>query len=235
MAALTLLDMVQSILNDMDSDAVNSISDTVEAMQVASIVRDTYLAFAASRDWPWLESLTNLTGLGDTSNPTQMRMPTSVDKLKWVKYNKKDVTYLPPKDFKDLIDRRDTTASNVNAGGYVTDRDPLYWTSYDDDYVWFDSYDSSVDSTLQESKSTVFAVLSPSWTHSDAFVPQLPVKLFPTLLSDAKSTAFLTLKQSANPKEEQKARRGTTRAIAESWRVEKGEWGYGRNINYGRK
>ena len=42
MAKMTLLAMVQDILNDMDGDEVNSISDTVEAEQVAQIIKTTY-------------------------------------------------------------------------------------------------------------------------------------------------------------------------------------------------
>ena len=38
----TLLQVVQSILSDMDSEDVNTISDTIEAQQVASVVEDTY-------------------------------------------------------------------------------------------------------------------------------------------------------------------------------------------------
>ena len=38
----TLLQMTQSILSDMDSEAVNSISDTVEAQQIASVIEDTF-------------------------------------------------------------------------------------------------------------------------------------------------------------------------------------------------
>ncbi len=38
----TLLDMVQEILSDMDSDEVESIDDTVEAEQVVSILKSTY-------------------------------------------------------------------------------------------------------------------------------------------------------------------------------------------------
>ena len=37
----TLLQIVQSILSDMDSEEVNSISDTTEAQQIASVVEDT--------------------------------------------------------------------------------------------------------------------------------------------------------------------------------------------------
>ena len=38
----TLLEMVQSILSDMDSEDVNAVSDTLEAQQVASVIEDTY-------------------------------------------------------------------------------------------------------------------------------------------------------------------------------------------------
>ena len=39
---MTLLDITQSILSAMDSDYANSIGDTVEAEQVATIVKETY-------------------------------------------------------------------------------------------------------------------------------------------------------------------------------------------------
>ncbi len=48
----TLLEMTQSILSDMDSEAVNSISDTVEAQQIASVVEDTYYNIVAARKIP---------------------------------------------------------------------------------------------------------------------------------------------------------------------------------------
>ena len=48
----TLLKIVQSILNDMDSEAVNSISDTVEAQQIGSIVEDTYYNMISAREIP---------------------------------------------------------------------------------------------------------------------------------------------------------------------------------------
>ena len=47
-----LLQIVQSILSDMDSEDVNTISDTVEAQQVASVVEDTYFNIIAARDIP---------------------------------------------------------------------------------------------------------------------------------------------------------------------------------------
>ena len=36
---MTLLDMVQDVLNDLDSDEVNDIDDTIEAQQIAQIIK----------------------------------------------------------------------------------------------------------------------------------------------------------------------------------------------------
>jgi hypothetical protein len=191
MAKLTLLQMTQDILNDMDSDPVNSIDDTEESTQVHQIVKTTYFNIASLRDWPFLRTLTTLTALSDVDNPTKMQIPVNTNKIFWVKYNKKDVQWLSPKDFRDLIDARNTDASDVDANGYITSKDPTYWTSYDDNFVFFDSYDSDEDTTLQESKTSVLSQVAPSWTATDGFVPTLPEKMFPTLVAAAKATLLL--------------------------------------------
>lgn len=228
--------MVQDILNDMDSDSVNGIDDTTEASQVAQIVKTSYFKLVNSRDdWPFLRTLTTLTALADTSNPTKMQIPSSLNKVYWIKYNKKNVEYLPPADFKHIVDTRTEQSGVVNSSGYIINADPSYWTSYDDDYIYFDSYDSDTDSTLQASKSAVYGIAVPSWTHSDGFTPTLPEKMFPILVADAKSTAFLVLKQQANQKEEDFARRGKNRMQNSAYRVDAGESKYNTGVNYGRK
>lgn len=235
MAKMTVLEMTQDILNDMDSDAVNSIDDNEESLQVANIVRQSYFNITSVRDWPFLRTKTQLEGLVDTTQPTTLVIPESLNKVLWFKYNKKDVTYLDPKDFQDIIDARTVLANVVDSNGYGLNHDPQYWTTYDDKYIVCDSRDSAIDTTLMGSKSIVFGVRVPTWTAEDDFIPLLPEKMFPTLLATAKSTAFLALKQQANPKEESYANRGMTRAQNEAWRVDAGETGSYSRINYGRK
>lgn len=235
MAKLTLLEMTQRILSAMDSDEVNSIADTIESQQVATIVRECYEDLITQRDWPFLCELTALEGLADTANPTKMRIPDDVNKILWVRYNKKAITWLPPEEFKALIDSRVEQTGVVDANGYVTNRDPLYWTSYDDQYVHFDSYDSTTEATLVTSKAIIYSVKVPEWTHEDDFVPTLPEKMFPTLVSDAKGSAFLDLKQQANAKEERKARSGRARFQNEAKRVKAAEHVTNGGVNYGRK
>jgi hypothetical protein len=47
----TNLKMVQKILNDMDSDQVSNITDTVESQQVFSILEDVYFQLMNNREW----------------------------------------------------------------------------------------------------------------------------------------------------------------------------------------
>jgi hypothetical protein len=235
MTPLTLLEMTQRILSSMDSDSVNSIDDTIESLQVADIIKECYEDLITQRDWPFLRQLTALTALADTTQPSTMRLPENMNKALWIRYDRKAVTYMPPEDFQAMIDGREEQADVVDADGIILNRDPLYWTSFDDDYIVFDSYDSTVESTLQASKAKVYGVVSPTWTVSDDFVPTLPAKMFPTLLADAKSTAFLQLKQQANAKEEAKARRGKARFQSEARRVDKAEHLTDGGIDYGRK
>lgn len=232
---MTLLEMVQNILNDMDSDSVNSIDDTEEAIQVALIIKTTYERLITKQDWPFLRTLTALTGLGDTARPTTMLMPENMGKLFWVKYDKQTITYLPPEEFKHLLDSRTEQAGVVDSNGYTLTGNPLFWTTFDDQHIVFDGYDSDVESTLQTSKSVVYATVYPTWTHTDSAIPTLPAKFFPTLLADAKGTAFLALKQQANNKEEAIAKTGRSQMQKEAWRADHGESAYNNKINYGRR
>lgn len=235
MARQTLLDMVQSILNDTDFDSCNSIDDTTESLQVASIVRDAFFEISSDRDWPWLKRIGALEGLGDTDRPTYMRIPEDCNEILWIKYNKKKLTYLTPEDFQELIDNRVVQAGVVDSNGYLLNQDPLYWTTKDDEYVIFDGRDESVDATLQQSKCVIHAIYEPEWVHDDDFIPNLPARMFPTLLADAKSTAFITLKQQANPKAEKIARRGRVRFQQKAARAQAEESQTNQAINYGRK
>lgn len=234
MAKLSLLDMVQNILSALDSDPVNSIDDTVESAQVADIVKESFFDLMSQRDWPHLHTLSSLVGLGDTNNPTRMMIPETLNKIKWLKYNRVEITYMEPKEFQDMIDNRTPLTGVVNGAGYITNSDPTYWTSFDDKYIVFDGYDSTADDTLQQSKSIVYGVIVPTWSHVDNFIPNLPEKFFPTLLAEAKAQAFVNLKQQANAREERKSQRGRTIMQNESWRNEYGELLYNRKINYGR-
>ena len=54
MAKMTLLEMTQDILSDMDSDEVNSIATTSESLQIAQIIKTAYYNIIDGRDFPFL-------------------------------------------------------------------------------------------------------------------------------------------------------------------------------------
>lgn len=239
--------MVQDILNDLDSDEVNSINDTLEALQIAQIIKTTFEEMMTNHEWDHLNTLLQL----DTyaSKATTMTIPAAVQEVHWIKYNKKvlagdkdlysDVDYKTPEDFIALSNERDSTASNIESitdvSGLplliINDTAPKYYTSFDDENIVFDSYDSDLEARIQKSKTQAYVLKEPAFTISDTFVPDLPAKAFPYLLSEAKSVAFNAIKQAANPKEEQRSTRQRKRMSQERWRIEGGIT----FNNYGRK
>lgn len=225
---LSLLDMVQDILSDLDSDEVNSIDDTVEARQVAQIVKTTYMNMCSNRNWGDQHALITLDHANFIDKPTHLILPDNFKELKYLAYNvKRDakpggpldvyqkLQYRFPDEFLRIVNtrpRNDTNYQVVEDFGGVklfirNNAAPQYWTSFDDRYVVCDSYDLAEDTALQASKTQALAVLMPGWEMKDDFVPKLPIEGYAALLADAKSTAFLVLKQMANEKAEATARR----------------------------
>lgn len=236
MAKKTLLDLTQSILNDMDGDEINSISDTVESQQVAQIIRDTYDEIISSREWPHLARLISLTPMGATY-PTHMETNDAWVFMSWIKYNVRnasatrdryeDILYMTPEDFLLLSNSRNSSASEVDTISdpvtgvklfIVNDDHPRYWTTFDDETIVFDAYDSAVETNLQESKFQCYGNVEPSWSHTDNFTPDLPAKAFSYLLAEAKSVAFNALMQVGNQKAEQQSRRQRIWLSREKWR-----------------
>jgi hypothetical protein len=93
----------------------------------------------------------------------------------------------------------------------------------------------TVDSVLQSAKCKVFGVVSPQWQHQNNFIPDIPEKFFTTLLAEAKSQAFVNLKQQVNAREERKAQKGRIRLQSESYKINDGEFRFNRKVNYGRR
>lgn len=329
MATKTLLELTQDILSGLDSDEVNSISDTVESMQVATIIKNKYYDILTRSNLPPVNQLFQLNPSNDSSLPVLMYVPTGVGKIEWIKYfdsNPNDsqqvsqfgsyshglnldlvsssswittsstsvlvgtgtktftvassglpiingqgvlalsgtasmfgtvvsyigttlvlsiisftgsgtltnwtiannsssaipgykyVTMLPIDQFLDQVNRYNPSDSNVRSftfteGGnnftfyYKNDRQPQYCTVISNFYVIFDMYDSNFDSTLQASKTLIFGQITPPFQMVDTFVPNLDDNQFPLLYNEAKATAFVELKQIANPKAEQEVKR----------------------------
>ena len=243
----TLLDMVQDILNDMDADNVNSIQDTVESDQVANIVKSCYLEMMSNRNWPHMRKLCQMDAVNDLTKPNYLKIPVNLKEMVFFKYqvqkNETDspvvdtIKFLYPDEFLNVISRRsgDNVQIVTDFSGaplpIYNDRAPQYWTTFDDVHIVTDSYNQDIDTTLQASRSLCMAFFMPTWTMEDEFIPDLPAEAFSALIEEAKSTAFVALKQMANQKAEQKANRQQRWLSRKAWTLQGGV----RYDDYGRK
>ena len=162
---------------------------------------------------------------GDVNKPTHMRLPNTVRKLDWIRYDRRleaddplrydDITYLSPEEFTARVLERSSEDADVLtvtdfSGAKLlirTDKGPDWWTSFDDTYVVFDSYDSDVDSTLQQSKTMAYGAVGASWTMTDTFEPDLPEHLFPILKAETLARAALRHNQMPDATAERDSRR----------------------------
>lgn len=217
----TLLEIVKDILSDIDSDDINSVSDTVEALQVAKVVESTFYDLIATRVIPEHNSLIKLTPLSDSDFPTHFIIEDDQAKITNIWYDVsadgsfeyRELLFKDPKDFLRIVDTKSENYDSVKdktAGTnlrILNNEQPTYYTTFDDEHIVIDSYDSSVDTTLQESKVRALGVTYPTFSISDSYTPDIDAVYFPYLTQEAKSRVFSMFKGQIDQKVEQAARR----------------------------
>ena len=218
--------MVQNILSDMDSEEVNSISDSNEAEQISKVIENTYFNLISTRFIPEHAQVIKLTSFSSTARPTHFSFPTRVKNIEFLDYNiseavggvdYKRLIYLEPDDFFSLSDSRNSLSDNIKQVEDVqadstllirNDVMPSYYTSFDDENVVLDSYKSTVEATLASAKTRSYGVKIPTFSSAtDTFVPDIDDVMFPFLLSESKSTAMSLFKAGTDFKTEQAARK----------------------------
>lgn len=254
MAKMTLLEMTRNILAALDEDDVDNIDDTPSAQQITEVLKEVYYQMVENEPVPELFTLTRLSAAPGGENAL-LTIPTTIGELFWIKYNKiktgetrpnyQEVCYVTPEEFINRSDSLDATLATVEAmtdptGTPVTvyienNKAPSYWTSFDDQYITFNSYDSTVDASgIDATKTKCYGQKVPTWTGSNSFVPTLDANKFAYLLAEAKATCFANLKQTENPKVERQARQQKNKQQNNAYRVKRPEY----KINppsYGRK
>lgn len=224
MARQSLLEITQEILSALDSDEVNSIEDTIESRQVAKIVRRVFNDMISRSNLPEHQSLFQLTASGDPLQPVLMIKPDNVKRIDWIKYDVNDepldpanyayLDYRPLTMFLEFTHQLDVEESYVDIMDlegfdffYRNDEAPHYYTTVNDKYIVFDSFDSGMESTLQAHKTIGFGLIGPTFSMQDNYFPEIDEPQFPLLINEAKSLAFYELKQVAHEKAEQESRR----------------------------
>lgn len=241
----TLLTIVQDVLSVLDSEEVNSISDSTEAKDIAEIVESVYFDIVSQRSIPETKSFVKLEALADSDYPTHFKYPANANRLERIWYDASDdgtyeyreIYFVDPIEF---IERQDTLSSNYTlvedktAGIKIrvgNDEMPTCYTSFDDEHIVMNSFKSTVDSTLQASKSRGYGVVYPEFQRSnDTFVPDIDAEYFPYLIAESKSRAMDIYKGGTTPKIDQAARRNMISVQNKKHRTSRGN----RFNDYGR-
>lgn len=111
--------MAQNILSRMSSDEVNSISDTTESLQVATIIKNKYFDIINRVNLPEHDQLVQLDPSLDATQPVLMYVPTGVCDLQWIKYFNSNILDSASQDTEhdlnvDIVPSWSTISSSTN-------------------------------------------------------------------------------------------------------------------------
>jgi len=111
---------------------------------------------------------------------------------------------------------------------------PTHYMVLGDNTLIFNSYRADVDTTLVGNKTLCYGMKVPVFERTDTFVPDLDARNFSLLLNEAKSQAFLEIKQVQNAKADQRARRALVHSQRTKYRIDE-ETALDRTPSYGRR
>jgi len=235
MAKYTLLEIVQNILSDMDSEDINSIGDTSESLQVANVVQDTYYNMISNRMVPEHVEMFQLTAESESSTPTHFTYPTGVVKVDTVWYDVSDDATFKYREIEWYEPEAFLRATDGSSSDYTSVTDPVsstklritnnehpsFYTSFDDNYIVMNAHKSTIDSTLTAAKSRALGTKVPSFSVTDAHTPDIDDNYFPLLIAESKSACFSIFKGGIDPKIEQGARRQRSRVQNDVYKTTK--------------
>ncbi len=165
---------------------------------------DIYENIVVEHDIQAVKRLFKLDGLADSDKPTHMEIPEEYHSVEWIKYDVRqatgdpaqfrDVTYMYPREFVDLVNARNPDESNVFVAtdptgvtlNVLTDKAPTYYTLFDDRHVVFDSYNSVVESSLHQNKTQAYGQMSSQLVIDDDTEIYLPAELMPMYKSEVR-------------------------------------------------
>lgn len=219
----TLLDVVQSVMHDSGGHVPQDISTQPEARRAARIARESFYYLLDELDWPHQTKYGQLDSVADSSRPTHLLLNdnshTTIHRLKYdtsegsEDANHKDLIYLYPEDFLDIMQRRssmgdvDEVSLDTGVKIYVrNDIGPDYWTAFDDKYIILDAYNSYEETTVQGLKTTAELRFLPEWKEQDDFVVPVPKRDMATYLAYTKSVFAAKVRLEENVVDTQQAR-----------------------------
>lgn len=199
----------------MNSFQVNSISDTEEALQVASIIEDKYYSMLETMDWPVDSNYLPLVASNVNAGPTTLSIPAEVDKIDHLRYDGVSLDYIDPELFlQRALDPANADNEDMilvqfgpDIQGYVLkNKNPEYFTTFDDKLIVCDSYDADTEDKLVTSKSLASVFKHQVITIDDSTPIPITKKMEPYFLAEVKAACFKKIKQQVSDEDERDRR-----------------------------
>ena len=192
---LTLLELVQDMLVATDSENVSSVGETEDAGMCVNIANREFEKLISKFRWKHTREFSKLEV---TSNKNEMTLASNAIAVdpNTVYYTDDRVYWMEPDRFLAYTITRLTSESNIIESNNVkvySDRNPQYFTSFDDYTLVFDAYPNS--SGLLKASTDVMVYTQPtSRLNADSEYFDLPAQAFPALAQRCIAKAVLEIK-----------------------------------------
>jgi hypothetical protein len=227
MAKRTILQLVQQLGESIGSDEIDTLDETIEASEIATILEQTVTEVISRKRWEFIKDRVRQLDIRDIAS-TQLNtlvIPSDVTRINCLKYrdtNNADVTtfikltYMQPCEFIEFVQARNSADSNITAIAnddgvlinVLTDNAPTRWTSFDEENITFDAYDATLGTGNLIADSVIIADIVPVIDYTDATATlKVPERMETLIYNEAVSTCAIRLRQTVDPKAERVARR----------------------------
>lgn len=221
MAKKTVLDFVKLIGQAISSDEIDELDESTEVTDIQSILQQTFEEIISRKSWKFLKDRPLQLDERTSDMKCNLTIPPQVTRIQCLKYvdvNGKhtELDFLEPCDFVTMTYERNPDRDDIdtinNADGVplyiINDKPPRYWTSFDEEEVTLDAYESSKSDGVVYTDSVIIATVVPvvDWTDEAATLP-VPERMEILILNEAKASANYQLRQTSDPRSERIARR----------------------------
>ena len=254
----TLLSIIQKVGSEIKSDEITELDETIEAIDIRNEVQNTFDDLMSTWEWEFLKhrprqldvSVLDAEAEPPTREVIRLALPPDVKHIEKLMYNAtvssgadpvfKNLQYLAPAEFHELVLKRklDSNIEEYDVGDGVrvrvyNDREPSYFTSYDEASVVFDSYLKTEDADgIDPTKTAVIATITMVSGDGATWTPAVPEYIHNLWFQESVSRCSAQVRGVENARFERQARRAQISALRQDEAVAPSNSDDG--VNYGR-